>query len=153
MATRHRRLDQVGAGFLDLLALAGLATTLTLACGSDKETSAGAAFAGGISPVSVNGDPPSSRNPTFVLSGVRVTEEAGFDRIVFEFEDQVPAAQVEYQQRAIGCRTGELVSMRGVGPGRALPGRRGPRRARQAIGRRHIVRRAWQGGPAGQGDV
>ena len=32
---------------------------------------------------------------------------------MFEFADQLPAAEVEYQQRAIGCGTGEPISIRG----------------------------------------
>jgi hypothetical protein len=71
--------------------------------------------AGSTDPVTVpaNPDPPAGVS---ILQDVRVGEHpegAGFDRIVFEFEDGLPAAEVRYEDAVVGCGTGEPIEVEG----------------------------------------
>jgi len=38
-------------------------------------------------------------------------EAGGWDRVVFEFEDSLPAGEIEYAEEAIACGSGERVRM------------------------------------------
>ncbi len=70
---------------------------------------------GGTDPqtIKANPDPPSGVS---VLRDVRVgahPEEGGWDRIVFEFKDTLPAGTISYQPAAVGCGSGEPIPVQG----------------------------------------
>ena len=70
---------------------------------------------GGTDPASVraNPDPPAGQA---ILRDVRVgahPEEGGRDRIVFEFESALPAAEIRYEQAVVQCGSGFPVQLPG----------------------------------------
>ncbi len=73
------------------------------------------AFNGDTVPVTVTPVPNPAANAA-LLTDVRVgahVEDGGYDRIVFEFDSQMPAATVQYVNGAVGCGSGAPVSLPG----------------------------------------
>jgi len=80
--------------------------------------------------------------PTARLRSLRVTAEAGFDRVVFEFADSVlPGYQIEYPEEPIRrCGSGDEVLL--AGPGRLLV-RLEPAQAHDERGNSTVPHREW----------
>ena len=80
--------------------------------------------------------------PMAQLRSVRVSADAGFDRVVFEFADSIlPGYQIEYPEQPIRhCGSGDEVPL--TSPGRLLV-RLEPAQAHDARGNSTVANREW----------
>jgi len=83
---------------------------VTASAGTPGETFEG----GGRAPVEGTLGEQATPPPLATLVDVRAAEHNGFDRIVFEFQDNAPDFRVEYVPQAILCGSGQPVTVTGA---------------------------------------
>ena len=88
----------------------GETPAVTASAGTPGETFEG----GGRGPVEGTLGEQTTPPPLATLVEVRAAEHDGFDRIVFEFQDNAPDFRVEYVPRAILCGSGQPVAADGT---------------------------------------